>query len=92
MTKTSHEAGEETVTACESVALLSEPDLGGDSIHTLEQSFAVSQNTCVFQITKLRIAQIEIDEVIYVLLFRRRKIFPLKHPSVLVAKNCVLHK
>ncbi len=34
MTKTSHEDGEETITACESVALLSEPDLGGDSIHT----------------------------------------------------------
>jgi hypothetical protein len=33
MTKTSHEAREETITACEGVALLSEPDLGGDSIY-----------------------------------------------------------
>ena len=44
-TKTSHDDGEET-TASETVALLSERDLEGDLIHTLEQSFTVSQSIC----------------------------------------------
>ena len=49
VTKTSHEAGEETAseTASESAALLSDPDLEGDFTHTLEQSSTVSQYMCV---------------------------------------------
>ena len=61
MTKTSHEAGEKTTTtASESVALPSEPDLGGDLIHTLEQSLTVSRNIWVFFNHNIPTAQIEI--------------------------------
>ena len=59
VTKTSHNDGEET-TASESVAFLSGSDFEGDSIHTLEQSFTVSQSICFsFQ------SQIQLYEVLY---------------------------
>ena len=65
MTEICHEAGKETAseTVSESVALLSEPDLGCDFTHTLEQSFTVSQRTHVC------FAQIEICEVMHVTYF-----------------------
>ena len=71
VTKISHEAGKERAseTVSESVALLSEPDLGCDFTHTLEQSFTVSQPTHVC------FAQIEMCEVMYVTHFVDARFF-----------------
>ena len=57
MTKTIHETGEETA-ASESVAHLSEPDVG-NFIHTLKESLTVSQTMCfVFYLQNCQLQQV----------------------------------
>jgi hypothetical protein len=75
--KTSEDTEEEiSTTSPENVAFPSEPDLAVDCIHHVEQSSTVSQNIYVFiPIKILLISQIY-------KLFRRRKMLPVKHPSV----------